>query len=126
MIASASIVAAASPPSRDLRYGDLALDPDTRSVSRAGRTIELTPTEFRLLELFLRNPDRVLGRSLIFKQVWGFDFGVMSNSLNVYVGYVRRKIEAGGEPRLIQTVRGEGYVLRHAAARGLSGLLPDS
>lgn len=95
-----------------LCFGDLMLEPDTRKVRRAGRLIDLTPTEFRLLELFLRNPRRVLARSLIFTRVWGFDFGGMSNSLNVYVGYLRRKMEAGGEPRIIHTVRGVGYVLR--------------
>ena len=95
-----------------LRFGDLQLDPATRVVRRARRPIELTPIEFRLLELLLQNPGRVLTRSLIFSQVWGFDFGVMSNSLTVYVGSLRRKTEAAGEPRLIYTVRGVGYVLR--------------
>jgi two-component system response regulator MprA len=95
-----------------LRFGDVRLDPDTRQVRRGRRTIELTPIEFRLLELFLRNPRRVLSRSTIFNTVWGFDFGVMSNSLNVYVGTLRRKLEAAGEPRIIHTVRGVGYVLR--------------
>jgi two-component system response regulator MprA len=95
-----------------LRFGDLALDPWTREVWRARRAIELTPLEFVLLELFLRNPRRVLTRAFIFTHVWGFDFGVMSNSLNVHVGNLRRKIEAAGEPRLIHTVRGVGYVLR--------------
>jgi two-component system, OmpR family, response regulator MprA len=95
-----------------LRFGDLTLDPVTREVRRGRRTIVLTPTEFRLLELFLHNPRRVLTRSLIFSQVWGFDFGVMSNSLNVFVGSLRRKTEAAGEPRLIHTVRGVGYVMR--------------
>ena len=95
-----------------LRFGDLRLDPTTRRVLRARRAIELTPIEFSLLELLLRNPRCVLTRSVIFRQVWGFDFGVMSNSLNVYVGNLRRKTEAAGEPRLIYTVRGVGYVLR--------------
>jgi two-component system, OmpR family, response regulator MprA len=95
-----------------LRFGDLSLDPATRTVRRARRPIELTPIEFSLLELFLRNPRRVLTRSLILNDFWGFDFGVMSNSLNVYVGNLRRKTEAAGEPRLIHTVRGVGYVLR--------------
>jgi two-component system response regulator MprA len=98
-----------------LRFGDLRLDPWTRRVRRGRRTIELTPIEFNLLELFLRNPGHVLSRSIIFKRVWGFDFGVMSNSLNVYVGHLRRKTEAEGEPRLIHTVRGVGYVLRAPA-----------
>jgi two-component system response regulator MprA len=95
-----------------LRFGDLTLDPDSRAVRRGRRTIELTPIEFNLLELFLQHPRSVLTRSSIFAAVWGFDFGVMSNSLNVYVGSVRRKTEAAGEPRLIQTIRGVGYVLR--------------
>ena len=78
----------------------------------ASGAIELTRTEFNLLELFLRNPRQVLTRSLIFERVWGYDFGPMSNSLEVYIGYLRRKTEAGGEPRLIHTVRGIGYALR--------------
>jgi two-component system, OmpR family, response regulator MprA len=95
-----------------LRFADLELDPSTREVSRAGNPIELTRTEFTLLELFLRNPRQVLTRSLIFERVWGYDFGATSNSLDVYIGYLRRKTEARGEPRLIQTVRGIGYALR--------------
>jgi len=95
-----------------LRYADLVLDPATRDVARGSRAIELTATEFSLLELFLRHPREVLPRSVIFTNVWGFDFGASSNSLNVYIGHLRRKIEAGGEPRLIHTVRGVGYVLR--------------
>jgi two-component system response regulator MprA len=95
-----------------LRFADLELDPKTREVRRAGETIELTRTEFALLELFLLNPRQVLTRSLIFERVWGYDFGLSSNSLDVYIGYLRRKTEAGGAPRLIQTVRGVGYALR--------------
>ncbi|MEX1357598.1 MAG: response regulator transcription factor [Gaiellaceae bacterium] len=95
-----------------LRFADLSLDPATREVKRGDRSIELTRTEFHLLELFLGNPRQVLTRSLIFERVWGYDFGPTSNSLDVYVGYLRRKTEAGGEPRLIQTVRGVGYALR--------------
>jgi two-component system response regulator MprA len=95
-----------------LRFADLELDPATREVRRGGRAIELTRTEFSLLELFLRNPRQVLTRSLIFERVWGYDFGPASNSLDVYIGYLRRKTEEGGEPRLIQTVRGVGYALR--------------
>ena len=87
-------------------------------MRRGHRSIELTPIEFRLLELFLHNPSRVLTRSDIFTSVWGFDFGVMSNSLNVYVGSLRRKTEAAGESRLIHTVRGVGYVLREQPAVG--------
>jgi two-component system response regulator MprA len=95
-----------------LRFEDLELDPKTREVRRGGEPIELTRTEFALLELFLLNPRQVLTRSLIFERVWGYDFGASSNSLDVYVGYLRRKTEAGGKPRLIQTVRGVGYALR--------------
>jgi len=95
-----------------LRFGDLELDPGTREVRRSERPIELTRTEFSLLELFLRNPRQVLTRSVIFERVWGYDFGFGSNSLDVYIGYLRRKTEAGGEPRLIHTVRGVGYALR--------------
>jgi two-component system response regulator MprA len=95
-----------------LRFGDLELDPGTREVRRGERPIELTRTEFSLLELFLRNPRQVLTRSVIFERVWGYDFGFGSNSLDVYIGYLRRKTEAGGEPRLIHTVRGVGYALR--------------
>jgi two-component system response regulator MprA len=95
-----------------LRFADLELDPSTRDVRRGGEEIELTRTEFSLLELFLRNPRQVLTRSLIFERVWGYDFGAGSNSLDVYVGYLRRKTEAGGRPRLIHTVRGVGYALR--------------
>jgi two-component system response regulator MprA len=98
-----------------LRFADLALDPRTREVHRAGDPIELTRTEFSLLELFLMNPRQVLTRSLIFERVWGYDFGAGSNSLDVYVGYLRRKTEAGGKPRLIQTVRGVGYAIREPA-----------
>jgi two-component system, OmpR family, response regulator MprA len=97
---------------RPLRFEDLELDPVTRDVRRGGRTIELTRTEFLLLELFLANPRRVLTREIIFDRVWGYDFGPSSNALEVYVGYLRRKTEAEGEPRLIHTVRGVGYVLR--------------
>jgi two-component system response regulator MprA len=95
-----------------LRFADLELDPGTREVKRGDRRIELTRTEFSLLELFLRNPRQVLTRSVIFERVWGYDFGFGSNSLDVYIGYLRRKTEAAGEPRLIHTVRGVGYALR--------------
>jgi two-component system response regulator MprA len=95
-----------------LRFADLELDPSTREVRRDGDTIELTRTEFALLELFLLNPRQVLTRSVIFERVWGYDFGFGSNSLDVYIGYLRRKTEAGGKPRLIQTIRGVGYALR--------------
>jgi two-component system response regulator MprA len=99
-------------PNGILRFADLELDPGTREVRRAGQLIELTRTEFSLLELFLLNPRQVLTRSIIFERVWGYDFGFASNSLDVYIGYLRRKTEAGGLPRLIQTVRGVGYALR--------------
>ena len=95
-----------------LRFSDLSLDPGTRDVKRGNRLIELTRTEFLLLELLLRNARQVLTRDVIFDRVWGYDFGANSNSLEVYVGYLRRKTEAGGEPRLVHTVRGVGYVLR--------------
>ena len=97
-----------------LRFADLELNPGTREVKRGGEPIELTRTEFSLLELFLLNPRQVLTRSIIFERVWGYDFGFASNSLDVYIGYLRRKTEAGGRPRLIQTVRGVGYALREA------------
>jgi two-component system response regulator MprA len=95
-----------------LRFADLELDPVAHEVRRGGEPIELTRTEFSLLELFLRNPRQVLTRSVIFERVWGYDFGYASNSLDVYVGYLRRKTEIGGRPRLIQTIRGVGYALR--------------
>ncbi|HTU80473.1 MAG TPA: response regulator transcription factor [Solirubrobacteraceae bacterium] len=97
---------------RTLRYEDLELDPVAHEVHRGGRAIELTRTEFLLLELLMRHPRQVLTRCAIFDHVWGYDFGPSSNSLEVYVGYLRRKTEATGEPRLVHTVRGVGYVLR--------------
>jgi two-component system response regulator MprA len=95
-----------------LGFADLELDLGTREVRRGARSIELTRTEFALLELFLRNPRQVLTRSIIFERVWGYDFGPTSNSLDVYIGYLRRKTEESGAPRLIHTVRGVGYALR--------------
>jgi two-component system response regulator MprA len=95
-----------------LRFADLELDPGTREVRRGTSSIELTRTEFALLELFMRNPRQVLTRSIIFERVWGYDFGPTSNSLDVYIGYLRRKTENGGSSRLIHTVRGVGYALR--------------
>jgi two-component system response regulator MprA len=97
-----------------LRFADLELDPGTREVRRGVDLIELTRTEFALLELFMTNPRQVLTRSIIFERVWGYDFGFASNSLDVYIGYLRRKTEAGDKPRLIQTVRGVGYALRES------------
>ena len=102
----------AAAPGQVLRFSDLVLDPVAHQVKRGDREIDLTRTEFLLLELFMLNPRRVLSRSLIHERVWGYDFGPASNSLGVYVGYLRRKLEAEGEPRLIHTVRGVGYVLR--------------
>ena len=95
-----------------LRFEDLELDTVAHEVRRGGRPIEVTRTEFLLLELFLRHPRQVLTREQIFDRVWGYDFGPASNSLEVYVGYLRRKTEAAGEPRLLHTVRSVGYVLR--------------
>ena len=95
-----------------VRFEDLELDPSTREARRGGELMELTRTEFNLLELFLRNPRQVLTRSQIYERVWGYDFGATSNALWVYVGYLRRKLEEGGEPRLLHTVRGVGYALR--------------
>lgn len=95
-----------------LAFADLVLDEGTREVTRAERRISLTRTEFSLLELFLRHPRQVLTRSRILEDVWGYDFPTSGNALEVYVGYLRRKTEAGGEARLIHTVRGVGYALR--------------
>ena len=95
-----------------LRFADLTLDPAAHEVKRDERIVELSRTEFLLLELFLRHPRQVLTRTTIFENVWGYDFGPTSNALGVYMGYLRRKTEAGGEPRLLHTVRGVGYVLR--------------
>ena len=95
-----------------LRVGELSLDLSTREGQRAGRSFALTRIEFDLLEMFLHHPRQVLTRELLLHQVWGFDFDSGTNSLAVYVGYLRRKLEEGGEPRCIHTVRGVGYVLR--------------
>jgi two-component system response regulator MprA len=95
-----------------LWYAGLSLDPTTHQAHRGQRALELTRTEYALLELFLRNPRQVLTRALIMERIWNYDFGPTSNPLEVYVSYLRRKTEAGGEPRLIQTVRGVGYALR--------------
>lgn len=95
-----------------LRFGDIVMDPVSYKVHRGERELELTRTEYQLLKLFLQNPRRVLTREIIFDRVWGYDFGPNSNSLDVYIGYLRRKLETNGEPRVIQTVRGVGYVLR--------------
>ena len=95
-----------------LQFADVSLDPATREASRGDRRLQLTRTEFNLLELFLRNPRQVLTRSQIYERVWGYDFGATSNALWVYIGYLRRKLEEGGESRLLHTVRGVGYALR--------------
>jgi two-component system response regulator MprA len=95
-----------------LSFGDLVLDPVAHEVRRGERMIELSKTEFSLLALFMQHPRQVLTRSAIFENVWGYDFGPTSNALGVYMGYLRRKTEAGGEPRLLHTIRGVGYVLR--------------
>jgi two-component system, OmpR family, response regulator MprA len=95
-----------------LSYADLVLAPSAREVRRGERPIELSRTEFSLLQLFLEHPRQVLTRSQLFERVWGYDFGATSNALGVYIGYLRRKTEAAGEPRLLHTVRGIGYVLR--------------
>ena len=95
-----------------LSFSDLTLNPATREVRRGDRLLELTRTEFALLAMFVRRPRRVLDRSFILEEVWGYDFPTTANSLEVYVGYLRRKTEAEGEPRLLHTVRGVGYVLR--------------
>jgi two-component system response regulator MprA len=95
-----------------VQFGDLTLDVTTREVHRGERRLQLTRTEFNLLELFMRNPKQVLTRSQIYERVWGYDFGATSNALWVYIGYLRRKLEEGGEPRLLHTVRGVGYALR--------------
>jgi two-component system response regulator MprA len=98
-----------------LRFADLELDPGAHEARRGARLLELTRTEFLLLELLMSHPRQVLTRSTIFDRVWGYDFGPASNSLEVYIGYLRRKTEAEGEPRLLHTVRGVGYVLRAAS-----------
>jgi two-component system response regulator MprA len=95
-----------------LRFAELELDPDAHGARIAGREVELTRTEYQLLELLMLNPRRVLTSELIYDRVWGYDFGPSGNALRVYIGYLRRKLEAGGQPRLIQTVHGVGYVLR--------------
>ncbi len=99
-------------PNEVLRFADLTLNPATRQAMRGGRLLELTAKEYDLLELFLRHPRQVLTRDVIYDQLWGYDFGGESNIIEVYVRYLRAKMEANGEPRLIQTVRGVGYALR--------------
>ena len=101
--------------SAELRFGDVRMDRSTREVWRSDRTISLTRQEFDLLALFLEHPRQVLPRSTILERVWDYDFGRDSNVLEVYVGYLRRKLESGGEPRVIHTIRGVGYVLREGS-----------
>jgi two-component system, OmpR family, response regulator MprA len=101
-----------------LAFADLRMDLATREVTRGTRPVELTRTEFTLLEMFLTHPRQVLTREQILKAVWGFDFEPSSNSLDVYVMYLRRKTEAAGEPRLVHTVRGVGYALRTGGGEG--------
>jgi two-component system response regulator MprA len=103
--------------SAPLRFEDLSLDPATREVHRGEREIELTKTEFELLAFLIRHPRQVLTRTQIFEAVWDYDFGPSSNALEVYIGYLRRKTEEGGEPRLIHTARGVGYALREPKER---------
>lgn len=116
--ARAQVLAEAEEGPETLSFGDLRMDLGTREVTRGGRLVELTRTEYTLLEMFLAHPRQVLTREQILKAVWGFDFEPSSNSLDVYVMYLRRKTEAGGEPRLVHTVRGVGYVLRSDASAG--------
>jgi two-component system response regulator MprA len=107
-----TVADSADPSARSLQFSDLILNTQTREVLRGSRPINLTRTEFALLEAFLTHPRRVLERSWLLNEVWGFDFPTTANSLEVYIGYLRRKTEAADEPRLIHTVRGVGYVLR--------------
>ena len=100
------------PTGASLRFAELELDPDAHAARIGGREVELTRTEYQLLELLMLNPRRVLPSELIYDRVWGYDFGLAGNALRVYIGYLRRKLEAEGERRLIQTVHGVGYVLR--------------
>ena len=119
LLRRSSYAAAGAGPAEDdeaLTFADLRMDLATREVMRGGRPVELTRTEFTLLEMFMAHPRQVLTREQILKAVWGFDFEPSSNSLDVYVMYLRRKTEAGGEPRLVHTVRGVGYVLRQGGA----------
>ncbi|MER0095453.1 response regulator transcription factor [Corynebacterium sp. KPL2699] len=112
--ASADSIAAEAPVESKLSFEDLELDADTREVSRGGRSISLTRTEFSLLQLLMENPRNVLSRSKILEEVWGYDFPTSGNALEVYIGYLRKKTEGDGDSRLIHTVRGVGYVLRES------------
>ena len=112
--ASADSIAAEAPVESKLSFEDLELDADTREVSRGGRSISLTRTEFSLLQLLMENPRKVLSRSKILEEVWGYEFPTSGNALEVYIGYLRKKTEGDGDSRLIHTVRGVGYVLRES------------
>ena len=112
--ASADSIAVDAPVESKLSFEDLELDADTREVSRGGRAISLTRTEFALLQLLMENPRKVLSRSKILEEVWGYDFPTSGNALEVYIGYLRKKTEGEGDARLIHTVRGVGYVLRES------------
>lgn len=112
--ASADSIAAEAPVESKLSFEDLELDADTREVSRGGRAISLTRTEFSLLQLLMENPRKVLSRSKILEEVWGYDFPTSGNALEVYIGYLRKKTEGDGDSRLIHTVRGVGYILRES------------
>jgi two-component system, OmpR family, response regulator MprA len=114
MLRRRSLGSAGGDDEEPLVFADLTMNPVTREVCRGTRRITLTRTEWDLLELFMRRPKRVLDRAFILEEVWGYDFPTTANSLEVYVGYVRRKTEAEGEPRLLHTVRGVGYVLRES------------
>jgi two-component system response regulator MprA len=104
----------ADDPAAEVRYADLVVDPTTRTARRGRRSLDLTKTEFDLLQLLVRNAGLVMTRDVIYERIWGYDFETTSNPLDVYVGYLRRKLEAGGEPRIIQTVRSVGYVVRES------------
>lgn len=110
-----TVMPANNAPAAELVFEDLRLDAITRDVYRGDRHVSLTRTEFSLMELLMRNPRRVLSRQKILEEVWGYEFPSSGNALEVYIGYLRRKTEAGGESRLIHTVRGVGYVLRETA-----------
>ena len=112
--AAADSIAAEAPVESKLSFEDLELDADTREVSRGGRAISLRRTEFALLQLLMENPRKVLSRSKILEEVWGYDFPTSGNALEVYIGYLRKKTEGESDARLIHTVRGVGYVLRES------------
>lgn len=114
--AAADPIGTKQPVETQLSFEDLKLDADTREVTRGDRPISLTRTEFALLRLLMENPRKVLSRNTILEEVWGYDFPTSGNALEVYIGYLRKKTEENGEPRLIHTVRGVGYVMREAIA----------